>query len=84
MRSRRLGPVIVFLIVAAVLLGTGVASARPAPARIDVVTPAGHTGSHCHPVVRPSRRVALQGARSSKHERAALRWLERYLQRRYA
>ncbi len=42
---------IVFLIVAAVLLGTGVASARPAPARVDAVTPAGHTRSHCHPVV---------------------------------
>ena len=51
MRSRRVGPVIVFLIVAAVLLGTGVASARPAPARVDAVTPAGHSGRDCHPVV---------------------------------
>ena len=51
MRSRRVGPVVVFLIVAAVLLGTGVASARPAPPRVDAVTPGGHTGSHCHPVV---------------------------------
>jgi hypothetical protein len=52
MRSRRVGSGIAFLIVAAVLLGTGVASARPAPARVDSVsTPAGHTGSHCrtHP-----------------------------------
>ena len=51
MRSRLIGPAIVFLIVAAVLLGTGVASARPAPARVDAVTSAGHTGRHCHPVV---------------------------------
>jgi hypothetical protein len=51
MRSRRVGPVIVFLIVAAVLLGTGVASARPVQARVDSVTPAGHTHSHCHTVV---------------------------------
>ena len=51
MRSRRVGPVIVFLIVAAVLLGTGVASARPVQTRVDSVTPAGHTGIHCHPVV---------------------------------
>jgi hypothetical protein len=52
MRSRRVGPVIVFLIVAAVLLGTGVASARPVQDRVDSVsTPVGHTGSHCrsHP-----------------------------------
>jgi hypothetical protein len=52
MRSRRVGPVIVFLTVAAVLLGTGVASARPVQANVDSVsTPAGHTGSHCrsHP-----------------------------------
>ena len=47
MRSRRVGPVIVFLIVAAMLLGTGVASARPAHARVDSVTPAAHHGE-CH------------------------------------
>ena len=51
MRSRRVGPVIVFLIVAAVLLGTGVASARPVPARVDSVTPMWHSSEHCHPVV---------------------------------
>ncbi len=51
MRSRRVGPVVVFLIVAAVLLGTGVASARPVQTRVDSVTPVGHTGIHCHPVV---------------------------------
>ena len=45
---RRVGPVIVFLIVAAMLLGTGVASARPAQARVDSVAPAGHSGSECH------------------------------------
>jgi hypothetical protein len=50
MGSRRIGPVIVFLIVAALLLCTGVASARPAPTHVDSVTPA--TGSHhCHSVV---------------------------------
>ena len=51
MRSRRVGPVIVFLIVAAVLLGTGAASARPVQTSVDSVTPVGHTGIHCHPVV---------------------------------
>ena len=52
MGSRRVGPVVVFLIVVAVLLGTGVASARPVQARVDSAsTPVGHTGSHCrtHP-----------------------------------
>jgi hypothetical protein len=51
MRSRRVGPVIVFLIVAAMLLGTGVASARPIESSVDSVTPTWHTGDHCHPVV---------------------------------
>ena len=41
---RRVGPVIVFLMIAALLLGTGVASARPA--QTDSVSPAGHTGCH--------------------------------------
>jgi hypothetical protein len=54
MRSRRVGPVIVLLVLAAVLLGTGVASARPAQTRIDPaleqskLTPAGHAGKHCN------------------------------------
>ena len=56
MRSRRAGPAFFFLILAAVLLGSGVASARPAQNRVapalDVatptMTPAGHDGGrHC-------------------------------------
>jgi len=54
MRSRRVGPVIVLLVLAAVLLGTGVASARPVQTRVDPaldlsnLSPAGHTGRHCN------------------------------------
>jgi hypothetical protein len=41
--------VIVLLVIAAMLLGTGVASARPAQTHVDpaLVTPAGHAG-HCN------------------------------------
>jgi len=57
MHSRRVGTAIVFLIVAAMLLGTSVASARPVQTRSDSVsTPTGHAGSHCHPMV-PDRDV---------------------------
>jgi hypothetical protein len=59
MRSRRLGPAIFFLTLAAVLLGSGVASARPMQDRVgptivattSVTRPGGHEGRHCrtHP-----------------------------------
>ena len=55
MRARRTGFGLLFVILAAVLLGSGTASARPAPAYVDpalapltpLTTPSGHTGSHC-------------------------------------
>ena len=56
MRSRRVVPAFFFVILAAALLGSGVASARPAQNRVapvlDVATPtvapAGHDGErHC-------------------------------------
>jgi hypothetical protein len=54
MRTRRAGFALFFLILAAVLLGSGVASARPAQTRPDpalgiltLTTPTGHTGRHC-------------------------------------
>ena len=54
MRTRRVGFVLFFVILAAVLLGSNVASARPAltptgPALVALtpLTPAGHTGRHC-------------------------------------
>src|SRR5262245_31460296 len=50
MRSRRIGLVLVVLLVAAMLLGTGLASARPVQAR-SVPAGAVHTPEHCHPVV---------------------------------
>jgi hypothetical protein len=57
MRSRRIGSVIVLLVLAAVLLGTGVASARPVQTRVDpaldlsnVQVPAGkHCNTHPDP-----------------------------------
>ena len=55
MRSRRAVPALFFLILATVLLGSGVASARPAQNRVPALdlatptmTPAGHDGGrHC-------------------------------------
>jgi hypothetical protein len=54
MRTRRTGFALFFVILAAVLLGSGVASARPAEHRTDpmlgvltLTTPTGHTGRHC-------------------------------------
>lgn len=55
MRTRRVGFAVFFLLLAAVLLGSGVASARPVETRVvsstavttPFVTPADHTGRHC-------------------------------------
>jgi hypothetical protein len=55
MRTRRVGFVLFFVILAVVLLGSNVASARPAQTPTDpalvaptpLTTPAGHTGRHC-------------------------------------
>ena len=51
MRSRRAGFGLFFVILAAVLLGSDAASARPAQTRVDpalaALTPSEHTGTHC-------------------------------------
>ena len=54
MRTRRTGFALFFVILAAVLLGSSVASARPAQHRtapalgvLTLTTPSGHTGRHC-------------------------------------
>ena len=55
MRTRRAGFGIFFVILAAGLLGSSAASARPVQAHVDptlaglttLTTPSGHTGSHC-------------------------------------
>ena len=55
MRTRRAGFGLFFVTLAAVLLGSGAASARPAQTHVDpalaaltpLTTPSGHTGRHC-------------------------------------
>jgi hypothetical protein len=62
MGTRRAGFAVFFLILASVLLGSGLASARPAQTRPDpalavltLTTPTGHTGRHCRTRPDPVR-----------------------------